>query len=248
MSQEDSRRQPITSSLWRWYFSPTAKLGQAQTSLASPGVENHPSLHTFWDIHKQTQAYELMRGDTYVPKNSFPSMTGGEMGQCALWWMAFTQVMCSVQRDTEPHQKYATVPSSCWSINLLSATPATFKLSMLKSNISHSRQFQQQRLLDKLATPGISWFECRVLSILSNYWPVRWPRAIIVQLPQHCGVRKYSPPTVTQPFRLHNKQHQLQSVSYGKVQKTSPSRFWNVNGSQFCEAHLFILEHQLYIV
>lgn len=159
MSQEDSRRQPITSSLWRWYFSPTAKLGQAQTSLASPGVENHPSLHTFWDIHKQTQAYELMRGDTYVPKNSFPSVTGGEMGQCALWWMAFTQVMCSVQRDTEPHQKYATVPSSCWSINLLSATPATFKPSMLKSNISHSQQFQQQRLLDKLVTPGISWFE-----------------------------------------------------------------------------------------
>lgn len=244
MSQKDSRRQPITSSLWRWYFSPTAKLGQPQTSLASPGVENHPSLHTLWDIHKQTQAREQMRGDTYVPKNSSPSVTGGEMGQCVLWWMAFMQVMCSVQRDAEPHQKYATVQSSCWSIATLSATPATFKPSMLTSNISHSRQFRQQQLLDKLATPGISWFECRLLSILSNYWP----RAIIVQLPQHCGVRKCSPPTVTQPFRLHSKQHHLPSVSYGKVQKTSPSSFWNVNGSQFCEAHLFVFEHQLYIV
>lgn len=201
MSQKDSRRQPITSSLCRWYFSPTAKLGQTQTSLASPGMENHPSLHTFWDIHRQKQAREYMCGDTYTPKHSSPSVTGGEMGQCALWWMAFMQVMCSVQRDAEPHQK-----CHCAEFMLInsyvSATPTTFELSMLTSNISHSRQSRQQQLLDKLATPGILWFECRLLSILSNYWPAIWPRAIIVQLPQHCGVRKYFPPTVTQPFCL----------------------------------------------
>ena len=46
MSQKDSRRQPITSSPQRWYFSPTAKVGQPKTSLASPGVEHHPSLPT----------------------------------------------------------------------------------------------------------------------------------------------------------------------------------------------------------
>lgn len=189
-----------------------------------------------------------MRSDTCTPKNSSPSVTGGEMGQCALWWMAFMQVMCSVQRDAEAHQKHATLQSLCWSIAARSATPATFRLSMPTSNISHSQQFRQPQLLDKLATPGSSWFDCRPLSILWNYWPARWLRAIIVQLPQHCRVRKYSPPTVTQPFRLHNKQHRLPSVSYGKAQKTSPSSFWNVNGSQFCEAHLFIFEHQLYIV
>lgn len=39
-------------------------------------------------------------------------MTGGEMGQRVLWWMAFMQVMCGVKREAAPHQEHAAVQGS----------------------------------------------------------------------------------------------------------------------------------------
>ena len=143
MSQKDSWRQPITSSSRRWYFSPTAKVGQPWTSLASPGVEHHPSLHRHSDRHSLTEAHIGTHDDTYTQKNSSLPVTRGEMGQRALWWMAFMQVMCGVKRETAPHQENAAVQGSRWSIDarsLLPQPPVTPQdlPTMLTSSISHS--------------------------------------------------------------------------------------------------------------
>lgn len=119
MSQKDSRRQPITSSLQRWYFSPTAKLGQPQTSLASPGVEKHPSLHT--------QTHRLTHTHTHTAGNSFLPVTGGGgLGQQRrLWWMASVQVMCGVKREAAPRQEHAAARGPYWSMDGLSVTPTS---------------------------------------------------------------------------------------------------------------------------
>lgn len=162
----------------RWYFSPIAKLGQPQTSLASPGVENHPSLHTHAHryMHGQTQAHIWTYVDTDTPKNSSLPVTGGEMGQRVLWWMAFMQVICSVKREAAPHQERAAVPSSYWSIDTLSATPTSCYSARPTQHANKQHYpFITVPMSDKQAAPGILWFECHFIWILSYRWPCSNP-------------------------------------------------------------------------